>query len=135
MNEELFISGRENLNIDPVLHIWHWQIPVYLFLGGLAAGLLFFASLYTIQNKENEYRTAVKIAPFFAPFALVLGLFALFLDLKHKLFFWQLYTTIRLESPMSWGAWTLMLVTPLSFVWAAMYIKEIFPSGIGNSKS
>ncbi|MEA3446169.1 MAG: NrfD/PsrC family molybdoenzyme membrane anchor subunit [Bacteroidota bacterium] len=127
MNEELFISGRENLNIDPVLHIWHWQIPIYLFLGGLAAGLLFFASLYTIQNKENEYKTAIKIAPFLAPFALVLGLFALFLDLKHKLFFWQLYTTIRIESPMSWGAWTLMAITPLSFIWAAIYIKEIFP--------
>ncbi|MCF8374531.1 MAG: polysulfide reductase NrfD [Bacteroidales bacterium] len=128
MNEELFISGRDNLNIDPVLHIWHWQIPVYLFLGGLAAGLLFFASLYTIQNKDKEYRTAVKIAPFLAPFALILGLIALFLDLKHKLFFWQLYTTIRLESPMSWGAWTLMIITPLSMIWAASYIKEIFPN-------
>ncbi len=128
MKEELFISGRANLNIDPVLHIWHWQIPVYLFLGGLAAGLLFFASLYTVLGKEDKYKTAVRIAPVIAPFALVLGLFALFLDLKHKLFFWQLYTTIRFDSPMSWGAWTLMVVTPLSFVWVALHIKDFFPN-------
>lgn len=127
MREEIIISGRMNHLIDPQLHIWHWHIPLYLFLGGLAAGILFFAALYTILKKENEYPTAVKIAPFITPFLLVIGLLALFLDLNHKLYFWRLYTTISLESPMSWGAWTLMVVTPISFIWCALNIKEIFP--------
>lgn len=127
MREELIISGRNNYLIDPVLHIWHWQIPLYLFLGGLAAGVLFFAALFKILGKENEYPSAVKIAPMIVPFLLILGLFALFLDLKHKLYFWRLYTTIKLQSPMSWGAWTLMAVTPLSFIWAALHVKEVFP--------
>ncbi len=127
MKEELFVSGRDIPNIDPYLNIWHWQIPLYLFLGGLAAGLLFFAGYYTILRKEKEMEATVKWAPFLAPVALVLGLFALFLDLKHKLYFWQLYTTVRFTSPMSWGAWTLMLITPISFIWAASYIKELFP--------
>ena len=127
MREELFISGRQNMNIDPVLHMWHWQIPLYLFLGGLAAGILFFAAYFTIQGKESKYPTAVKIAPLIAPFAIIIGLIALLLDLKHKLYFWQLYTTIRLESPMSWGAWTLMIITPISFIWVFTYMKEIFP--------
>jgi len=29
---------------------------------------------------------------------------------------------------MSWGAWVLMFITPLSMVWAASYIKEAIPS-------
>ena len=29
---------------------------------------------------------------------------------------------------MSWGAWVLMLVTPLSFIWSAIHIREIFPN-------
>jgi len=127
MKEELFISGRDIPNIDPFLNIWHWQIPIYLFLGGLAAGIMFFAGLFTVLGKEKEMATTVKWAPFLVPAALMLGLFALFLDLKHQLYFWRLYTTIRMESPMSWGAWTLMLVTPLSFIWAATYVKELFP--------
>jgi formate-dependent nitrite reductase membrane component NrfD len=127
MREEIIVSGRMNHGIDPVLHIWHWQIPLYLFLGGLAAGILFFAALYTILGKENKFEGAVKWAPFIAPVALVLGLAALFMDLKHQLYFWRLYTTIRLSSPMSWGAWTLMAITPLSFVWAALNIRLIFP--------
>jgi len=127
MKEELFVSGRNIPNIDPYLNIWHWEIPVYLYLGGLAAGIMFFAGLFTVMGKEKEMETTVKWAPFLVPVALVVGLFALFLDLKHQLFFWRLYTTIRFESPMSWGAWTLMFITPLSMIWVATYLKEAIP--------
>jgi protein NrfD len=127
MKEELFASGRNIPNIDPYLNVWHWQIPLYLFLGGLAAGILFFAAIFTIMGKEKEMPTVVKKAPIIAPFALILGLIALFLDLKHKLYFWQLYTTFRITSPMSWGAWVLMAITPLSMIWVASYMKELVP--------
>jgi len=128
MNEEIIISGRMNPKVDPILAIWGWEIPLYLFLGGLAAGILFFAALYTILGREKELPTAVRRATFLVPAILVIGLFALFLDLKNKLYFWQLYTTIRLESPMSWGAWVLMLVTPLSIVWCVAYWRDLVPN-------
>jgi formate-dependent nitrite reductase membrane component NrfD len=28
---------------------------------------------------------------------------------------------------MSWGAWVLMVITPVSFIWCALHIKDIFP--------
>ena len=115
MQEELFTSGRHIPNIDPSLQIWHWPISVYLFLGGLAAGILFFAALFYILGKEKEYPTAVKYAVIVSPIALSLGLLALLYDLTHKFYAWQLYMTFRIESPMSWGAWVLLIVTPLSF--------------------
>ncbi|MEP0367220.1 MAG: NrfD/PsrC family molybdoenzyme membrane anchor subunit [Cyclobacteriaceae bacterium] len=128
MEEEIIVSGRMNFKVDPALHIWGWEIAFYLFVGGLAAGLLFFASFYYLKGKERLYPTAVKWAPMIAPVILVLGLGALFLDLHHKLYFWRLYTAIRLESPMSWGAWTLMVVTPLSLIWSGTYFREAFPN-------
>ncbi len=127
MREEIIVSGRMNPNIDPFLHAWGWEIPLYLFLGGLAAGIMFFAALYTIVGKENLYPAATKWAPFLVPIILIIGLLALFIDLHHKLYFWRLYTTIRLESPMSWGAWTLMVITPASFIWCALNIQLLFP--------
>ena len=127
MKEELIVSGRMNSMIDPHLNIWHWEIPLYLFLGGMAAGILAIAALYYIRGKEKDYSTAVRLTPFIAPFLLVFGLIALFIDLRHKLFFWQLYINIRLQSPMSWGAWVLMVITPVSFIWCALHIKDIFP--------
>lgn len=128
MHEELITSGRMNPRVDPTLNIWHWEIPLYLFLGGLAAGILFFAAFYYLMGREKEYPTAVKIAPMITPFLLIVGLLALFVDLNHKFYFWRLYTTIKLASPMSWGAWTLMVVTPLSVIWSASYMREVFPS-------
>ncbi|MCF7797153.1 MAG: polysulfide reductase NrfD [Lentisphaeria bacterium] len=127
MVEEIITSGRMTPEVDPILHIWGWEIPLYLFLGGFAAGILFFSALFTLQNKEDRYSMAVKVLPLAVPVLLALGLGALFLDLSHKRYFWQLYTNIRWESPMSWGAWTLLLVTPLSIVWAASWIEDLFP--------
>ena len=127
MHEEIFVSGRNIPNIDPYLEIWHWQISLYLFLGGMAAGILFFAALFYILNKENEMPATVKYATIIAPIALIIGLAALFFDLTHKLYFWRLYTTIRITSTMSWGAWILLLVTPLSMLWVFSYYRELYP--------
>ncbi len=128
MNEIAITSGRMNPGIDPVLHAWTWEIPLYLFLGGLTAGILFFSAYLFLKGGQDKYKAAVKIAPLFVPPMLSIGLLALLLDLTHKLYFWRLYTTIRLESPMSWGAWTLMLIFPISVIWAAFFIKDIFPN-------
>jgi len=125
MNEEIITSGRDIPFIDPVLNIWHWQIPLYLFLGGVSAGLIFFSAYFFIRGRGNELKTSVQIAPLFAPIAIVVGLLALLLDLRHPAYFWQLYTTIRLDSPMSWGAWTLGLIMPLSVIWPLTYLEEI----------
>lgn len=131
MQEELFTSGRNIPNVDPYLDVWHWPIALYLFLGGLAAGILFFAALLYILGKDGEFPGAVKKATVIPPIALSVGLLALIYDLTHPLYSWQLYTTFRIESPMSWGAWVLLIVTPISFLWTFSYYREAF----GNIES
>lgn len=127
MQEEIFISGRNIPKIDPYLEVWHFPISLYLFLGGMAAGIIFFASLFTIMKREKEVQTTIKSAMIVVLFALSIGLIALFYDLTHKLYVWQLYTTVRIESPMSWGAWVLLFVTIGSFLWVFSYFTEMFP--------
>ena len=127
MQEEIFISGRNIPNIDPILQVWHFPISLYLFLGGMAAGIIFFASLFTIMRKEKDFPTTVKGGMIVAVIAISIGLIALMYDLTHMFYAWQLYTTIRLESPMSWGAWVLLIVSILSFLWVFSYSTEIFP--------
>ena len=39
MIEEILITARHNDKVDPFLSIWTWEISVYLFLGGMTAGL------------------------------------------------------------------------------------------------
>ncbi len=127
MIEEIITSGRMNPEIDPILHVWGWEIPFYLFLGGISAGLLIFSAWFTVRGKADRYPTAVKITPLAVPVLIGVGLLALLLDLSHFWYFWQLFTNIRWESPMSWGAWTLTLITPLSILWCAIWIEELFP--------
>jgi protein NrfD len=127
MEEEIFISGRNIPHIDPHLSLWEFPISFYLFLGGLSAGILLFSAITHLLNKDEELKGASKWAPLIVPFALAIGLFALIIDLGNPLYSWKLYTTIRLESPMSWGAWVLLIVTPLSIVWVFSYLRELFP--------
>ena len=87
-----------------------------------------------ITGKDQKYKAATYVSTMIVPALLVFGLFCLFLDLKHRMYFWRLYTTIRLDSPMSWGAWVLMLITPLSFILAAINIKKIVPDWKWNNK-
>ena len=87
----------------------------------MAAGIIFFASLFTILRKEKEVPTTVKGAMVVAVIAITIGLIALMYDLTHLLYVWQLYMTVRVESPMSWGAWVLLIVSLLSFLWLCYY--------------
>lgn len=127
MEEITITSGRNMAHIDPHLAIWGWEIPVYLFFGGLVAGILFFSALYYLRGKADAMHTTVRVSPLFAPILLGLGLLALFLDLEYKLHVFRFYTNIRLESPMSWGSWTLAVIFPLSLIWAAIHVKHVFP--------
>ena len=127
MIEEIITSGRMNPEIDPVLHVWGWEIPLYLFLGGLSAGILIFSAYFTLRGRQDELPIAVKWMPLAVPVLIGIGLIALLLDLSHVLYAWQLFTNIRWESPMSWGAWTLMIITPLSIAWLALWVEDIFP--------
>ncbi len=103
-------STRANAHVDPALHVWGWEVPVYLFLGGLVAGLLVLHALVVLLRKEERMPASAGIAPLLAVPLLGLGLGALFLDLEYKLHVWQFYAAFRLESPMSWGSWVLLAV-------------------------
>ena len=114
MSEELFVTARDNTLIDPSLHIWTWEVAMYLFLGGLTAGVMFFAAVMTVRNKDQVAPFAATRLALLAPIVLSLGMTSLFLDLEHKLYVYRFYTSFQITSPMSWGAWILVVVYPIS---------------------
>ena len=113
MNELLELTTtRHNLHVDPSMSMWEWQIPVYLFLGGMVAGMMIISGYFLFKGRHKESNCSCFFIPVVSIVLLSLGMFALFLDLAHKLFVWRLYTTFQFTSPMSWGAWILLLVYP-----------------------
>ena len=108
---ELVITRHNDL-IDPLVHVWGWQIPVYLFLGGWVAGMMIIVGYFLFRGRHREDTCVCGVLPALSIILLSVGMLALFLDLEHKLYVWRLYTTFEPTSPMSWGAWILLLVYP-----------------------
>ncbi len=109
-------TTRSNPGIDPSLHIWGWEIVVYLFLGGLVAGIFVLAAALELRSGEKPKGDALRLMPFAALGLLSLGMVALWLDLAHKLWAWRFYMFFHVTSPMSWGAWILVLIYPIGLL-------------------
>lgn len=114
MNE--ITTTRHNHMIDPSLHVWGWEIPVYLFLGGMVAGMMLISGYFLFKGRTSEENCSCFYLPFMSIIILSVGMVALFLDLEHKLYVWRLYTTFEIRSAMSWGSWILVLVYPVLII-------------------
>jgi formate-dependent nitrite reductase membrane component NrfD len=106
------ISTRANPMIDPVFHAWGWEVPVYLFLGGMVAGMMIISGYFLYRGRQNDALSACLQLPILSVILLTRGMITLFLDLEHKKYVWRMYTTFQPGSPMSWGTWILLLVYP-----------------------
>jgi protein NrfD len=124
MNE--YTTTRHNELIDPSLHIWGWEIPVYLFIGGLVAGMMMITGYFIFKGKYKDEACVSKVLPLLGMILLSAGMFALFLDLEHKLYTWRLYLTFKVASPMSWGAWILVIVYPTMIASFLISVPEYF---------
>jgi formate-dependent nitrite reductase membrane component NrfD len=127
MKEELFVTARSNALIDPSLHIWTWEVAMYLFLGGLTAGIMVFAAFIALTKKDEEAPFAGTQLALLAPIVLSLGMTTLFLDLEHKLFVFRFYTAFEVTSPMSWGAWILLVIYPVSILQILSTLRSGYP--------
>jgi formate-dependent nitrite reductase membrane component NrfD len=111
-------TTRQNPFIDPALHVWHGEIPLYLFLGGLVAGVMVIAGLRLWRSPEGTRSRALGLLPWSAPILLSAGMLFLWLDLENPWNAFRFYLALRPASPMSWGAWILLAIYPASLALA-----------------
>ena len=109
--------------------VWAWEIPVYLFVGGLIAGMMIIAGVNMIRLAKGERAEGFYSvqAPILGFLLLNVGMFALFLDLEHKLYVFRVYMAFMPLSPMSWGSWILLLVYPVLIVSALIRLPQAWP--------
>jgi formate-dependent nitrite reductase membrane component NrfD len=122
-------TTRHNPGIDPLLHVWGWEIPLYLFVGGMVAGMMIFAGwamLRTARGDDTRSFFSVQ-TPLLGFMLLNLGMLALLLDLAHPLYVWAIYITFQPLSPMSWGSWVLLAVYAILLVSALVRLPESWP--------
>lgn len=104
---------RSNPMIDPALQIWGWEVPVYLFLGGMVAGMMIITGYFVLRRWSRQESCSCTVLPLLSILLLSAGMLALFLDLEYKAHAWRMYATFKPASPMSWGSWILLFVYPV----------------------
>jgi len=102
------------------------ELVIYLFLGGLSAGLFFAAGLanYLEVDGQPAYPRIARMGALLAPWPVALGSGLLILDLGNWYRFYKLFTHFRWESPMSIGSWLLTCFTLIAFVYAFAWLPE-----------
>jgi len=110
------------------MHEFNWGllIVVYLFLGGLSAGLFFVAGLanYLEVDGQPAYTRIARMGALLAPWPVAIGSGLLILDLGNWWRFYKLFTHFRWESPMSIGSYLLTIFTGIAFVYAYSWLPE-----------
>jgi formate-dependent nitrite reductase membrane component NrfD len=127
MIEEVLVTLKANPKIDPVLSTWSWEVPVYLFLGGLTAGIMFFAAIMVLTNRQREVPFMTEKLVLWTVILLSIGMGALFLDLSHRWYVYRFYTAFRPTSPMSWGSWILIIIYPVCILQILSTFRQGYP--------
>lgn len=104
---EIELTGVNEISY-PFMASWEWQIPLYLFLGGLVAGLMILGPALRLRAGER-FQRAIWVSDLAALPVLAVGMLFLWLDLANRWNAWRFYATFQLRSAMSWGAWILLL--------------------------
>ncbi len=122
---EISITGTNAITY-PSLHIWNWMVSVYLFCGGLAAGLLIMSAIANLKADpaRPEDRVDAVRAALLAPFVLLFGMLFIWLDLDRKINTYWFFLSLNPTSPMSWGGWLLGLGVPVSLAYALANVSE-----------
>jgi formate-dependent nitrite reductase membrane component NrfD len=88
---------------------WGWEIAVYLFLGGLSAGILCVVAIINLVTKDR-FKDTIRFCSWAGVVLLAIGVFLLLLDVglpMRAIMLWQSF--VNLGSWMAFGAWFLFI--------------------------
>lgn len=102
--------------VNAQAHVWSWDIPVYFFFAGVAAGVMLLTVWLWRRTPVDQRSRWMRWLPFAAPIMLALGMLVLFPHLSYKAHAYRFYTTLEPASPMSWEAWILLLSFPAALL-------------------
>jgi protein NrfD len=120
---------------------WGWWVILYFFFGGIAAGSYFIGTLIDLVGAERD-RPIAKVAYYIAfPLVAICGIL-LIVDLGRPERFWHMLIQsntglpmFKYWSPMSVGAWALLLFGGLSGVSFVGALAEDGKFGLGRFSS
>ncbi len=119
-------SQRQDKNyygIPPIKKAhWTWQIPIYFWIGGIAAGVQLFTTLANVLGHKDQ--ALIRVGRYTALVLMILSPIFLIWDLGRPERFYNMMRIWKLRSPMSNQSWALVVYGNLSGLIAARQAAE-----------
>src|SRR5215210_851786 len=116
-------GDKDYYGIPPIKKAhWTWQIPIYFWIGGIAAGVQLFSTLANVLGHKDEELT--RISRYTAFVTMILSPVLLIWDLGRPERFYNMMRIWKLRSPMSNQCWALVVYGNLSGLIAARQATE-----------
>ena len=91
---------------------WTWQVPIYLWLGGIGAGSHLIATLVRFMKDGDP--ALLRASRYTTLFTMILSPILLIWDLGRPERFLNMLRIIKLRSPMSTGSWSISVFGAMS---------------------
>ncbi len=102
---------------------WGWYIVLYFFVGGIAGGAMFLASCLRLFGRAVD-RPVMHLGHYLAVAGAAFSGLLLTVDLSRPERFWRMLTAFKAGSPMSVGAWVVMLFSLVASLAALASLTE-----------
>ncbi|MGH3147953.1 MAG: NrfD/PsrC family molybdoenzyme membrane anchor subunit [Rubrobacter sp.] len=101
-------KDRNYYGIPPIRRAhWTWQIPIYFWIGGLAAGTQLFATVAQLLGHRDE--ALMRTSRYTVLVTMILSPVLLIWDLGRPERFYNMMRVLKLRSPMSTQSWSLLV--------------------------
>ena len=111
-------------------HYWEPPIALYLFLGGLAGGILFLAAIFN-SFVVPGYAEVFALPVLVSLVCVAIGCVFLVVDLGQPGVFWRVWTTSK--SIIKWGATFLVIAAVFALLFLLAFIGDAWPIFAGLS--
>lgn len=117
-------STKHNLMVSPNLEVWGWDVSLYLFFSGLAAGVLIVSSILSLYYRDKWVTRPVKFATVGAAILVPLAMLGLLHDLANKWNILAFYRYWNYSSTMAFGSRALLIIPPAGLLFGFCLLED-----------
>lgn len=122
-----FTTTKHNPLTSPHLDVWGWDVALYLFFSGLAAGILVLGAIQYLYFGEKGTSRLMRWAIAAAAVIVPLAMLGLLSDLANKTNLLAFYKYWNLTSTMALGARALLVIPPVGLLFGLALLKGNLP--------
>lgn len=120
-----FTSTQHNHGVAPELHVWGWDVSLYLLFSGMAAGVLILvAAMFLWGGGEKALSKMLRFSVVAASILVPVAMLGLLSDLANKANILAFYKWWNFTSTMAVGARALLIIPPLGLLFGLVLVRE-----------